>query len=72
MEEHEAGEQGSGEFCRDQRLSTTSFQYWRKRFRDETTGGDLAGPLIELPETPTSPEWCKELALGDRNVLRLR
>lgn len=72
IQEYEAGDQGPGEFCRDRRLSTTSFHYWRKKFREEATGDGPAGPLIELPALPASPEWRVELALGDGVVLRLR
>jgi hypothetical protein len=56
-------------FCADASISVSTFDYWRRKLRDEDTA---AAGFIELPSISGRSDWDVELDLGGSVVLRLR
>jgi hypothetical protein len=56
-------------FCATASISVSTFDYWRRKLRNEDTA---AGGFIELPLISGRSDWDVELDLGGSVVLRLR
>ena len=69
-----AGEQSQAAFCRDQGISVSSFQYWKRRLARTEANSVEVPDWLELPADldRTRDGWEIELSLGEGVVLRLR
>lgn len=81
IEQQASSGQSQVAFCAAHGLSTTTFQHWKRRLRDELTAsspsaaGALFTPLLEpgvTSEETSERGWDIELALGDGICLRIR
>jgi len=77
LQRFEHSGQGREEFCRDQGLTRSSFDRWRRAFGGTASGRGAVNDsalFVELTsqESASAGGWDVELALGDGMVLRLR
>ncbi len=79
IELQQASGQSQKSFCQQEKLSVTTFSYWKKKLRQglEPTDPSLEIPSpdawVELPtELPLTNVWHIELDLGNGVCLRLK
>ncbi len=79
IESQQASGQSQKSFCQQEKLSVTTFSYWKKKLRQgqEATDPSLEIPTpdawVELPaELPVGNAWHIELDLGNGVCLRLK